>query len=79
MKFLVLLMIVLAVVWFIQAKGNRAKPSGPQAPRRNAPPGLPQDMVECPVCRLHLPRTEALPGPGGQLYCCPEHAARRGA
>ncbi len=80
MKFVVLLLIVLAVVWFIQAKGKRAAPSASQQrPQRGAPPGLPQDMVECPVCLVHLPRSEALPGPNGQLYCCSEHAAKSGA
>jgi len=79
MKFFVLLLIVLAVIWFIQAKGGRAKPEAPRNAARQGPAGLPQDMVECPVCLVHLPRTEALPGPGGQLYCCAEHASKSGA
>jgi uncharacterized protein len=79
MKFLVLLLILLVVVWFIQAKAGRAKPTAPKDPPRKGPAALPQDMVECPICLVHLPRTEALPGPGGQLYCCAEHAAKSGA
>jgi uncharacterized protein len=74
MKYLILLAVVLAVVWY----WRRGQSSTPQ--RRNAakPDASPQDMVECPVCRIHLPRSDALPGPDGQLYCCTEHRARSG-
>ena len=69
MKFLLLFAIVLAVVWYLRSSNRN------QAPRqgRSAPPAGPQDMVECPVCLVHLPRTDALPGPDGRLYCCAEH------
>jgi len=79
MKYLVLLAVVLAVIWLLRA----SRRSG--SPRRNAPGGAPQpqpqpqDMVECPICQLHLPRAEALPGPDGRLYCCAEHRMRAGA
>jgi uncharacterized protein len=76
MKYLVLVAVIFAVLWFMRT-GRRVE-GGAQAPRRAAPPPPPQDMVECPVCHVHLPRTDALPGPGGQLYCCAEHV-RRGA
>jgi uncharacterized protein len=64
---------VLAILWLI--RGNRragtAAPRGPQ-------PGTAQqqEMVQCPVCRVHLPRSDALPGPDGRLYCCAEHRVR---
>lgn len=35
-----------------------------------------QIMVSCAHCGLHLPQTEALPGPGGvaeQWFCSSEH------
>jgi uncharacterized protein len=35
-------------------------------------------MVRCPVCAVHLPRTDALAGPDGRLYCCQEHRLRAG-
>ncbi|MDB5872952.1 MAG: hypothetical protein JWQ07_2394 [Ramlibacter sp.] len=68
MKYLILLLVVLAVVWFWRGSRRadsaaRGKPDTPQQ----------QDMVQCPVCSVHLPRSDALPGPGGQLYCCAEH------
>ncbi|MBG9389456.1 PP0621 family protein [Caenimonas aquaedulcis] len=79
MKYLVLLVIVMAVVWFI--RNNRrddAKRPDAAPPRRNGTPGAPQDMVQCPVCSVHLPRTDALPGPDGRLYCCADHRQRGG-
>jgi len=74
MKYLVLIAVIFAVLWFTRT--NRRVDSS-HANRRAAPPP-PQDMVECPVCHVHLPRADALPGPAGQLYCCAEHV-RRGA
>jgi uncharacterized protein len=46
--------------------------------RSAARPAGPQPMVRCAVCSVHLPRTEALPGPDGALYCCTEHRQRGG-
>lgn len=74
MKYLVLLAVVLIVIWLW--RGSRRADS----PRNKAPGGAeqPQDMVECPVCHVHLPRADALPGPDGRLYCCAEHRPRAG-
>jgi uncharacterized protein len=78
MKFLVLLAVVLAVLWFLRGGGRRQGAAAPgEKPRGGAAPA-PQDMVECPVCHVHLPRGDALPGPDGQLYCCAEHRVRAG-
>ena len=74
MKYLILLAVVLAVVWFWRRGRDAEHPRGKAA----KPAASPQDMVECPVCRIHLPRSDALPGPDGQLYCCTEHRARAG-
>lgn len=74
MKFLVLLAVVLIVLWWLQGS-RRAESTNRGAPR----PGTTaqqQDMVQCPVCSVHLPRSDALPGPNGQLYCCAEHRQR---
>ena len=79
MKFLVLIIIVMAVVWFI--RNNRrddGRGSDTKQPRHGRPPGAPQDMVQCPICSVHLPRTDALPGPDGRLYCCADHRQRGG-
>lgn len=79
MKLLVLVAIVFAVIWFMRgartASQRRDKSQRPATPPTPPPP---QDMVECPVCHLHLPRSDALPGPDGRLYCCAEHRPRAG-
>lgn len=77
MKYLVLLIVVLVVVWAIRSGRRLDRPGAPEA-KRPGPPPAPQDMVECPVCRVHLPRSDALAGPDGRLYCCAEHRARLG-
>ncbi|MDP3139153.1 MAG: PP0621 family protein, partial [Burkholderiaceae bacterium] len=41
------------------------------SPRRDTL-ALPEDMVSCPVCDLHLPRAEAVVGNKG-LYCSADH------
>ena len=71
MKYLVLIAVLLLVyaVWRSQRSVGRDKP--PERP--TSAPALPQDMVRCPVCALHLPRAEALTGREGQLYCSQEH------
>lgn len=78
MKYVVLLAVVLLVVWLVRIAQRRDEAQQGRPPRPTASPQVPQDMVECPVCLVHLPRTEALPGPGGQHYCCAEHRARAG-
>ena len=74
MKYLILLLVVLAVAWYWRNARDPGAPRG-ERPKSDAPP--PQDMVQCPVCLVHLPRGDALPGPDGQLYCCAEHRSRK--
>jgi uncharacterized protein len=74
MKYLILLAVVLAVVWY----WRRERPATPSRRSAAKPDSSPQDMVECPVCRVHLPRSDALAGPDGQLYCCTEHREQVG-
>jgi uncharacterized protein len=74
MKFLVVLAVVLGILWLM--RGNR-RSADTAAPRAGGPgTAQQQEMVQCPVCLVHLPRSDALPGPDGRLYCCPEHRAR---
>jgi len=65
MKYLVLLVVLVVAIgiW----RGRRAKDAAPQTPR-----ALPQDMLACAHCGVHIPRSEALVL-GSQAYCCPEH------
>jgi uncharacterized protein len=75
MKYLLVLAIVLVALWYWRNSRRDGKPRNSPPPRAQA---APQDMVQCPVCSVHLPRADALPGPDGQLYCCAEHRLRAG-
>ncbi|GKT24007.1 PP0621 family protein [Acidovorax sp. SUPP3334] len=65
MKYLVLLVVL--VIAFGVWRSRRAVP--PPAATR---PALPQAMVSCARCGVHIPRSEAL-SDGGPSYCSPEH------
>lgn len=68
-KFIVLLVIVALIVWI--ARGGRGrKPVAPPPPAD----ALPDTMVACAQCGVHLPKAEALPGRGG-AFCCEAHRA----
>ena len=69
-------LLVVAVVWiaFHLRRNNRIaeqrKANPPRAPENTL--DKPQDMVRCPVCDLHLPRTDAVAGQRG-AYCGEAH------
>lgn len=70
MKPLLLLFAVFALLWLLRRTMRNKLP-----PRNDAPPPLvPQEMVACAMCGLHLPRAEALPGRGG-VFCGEAHRA----
>jgi uncharacterized protein len=69
MKYLLILLIVLAIVWL--SRGNRRV--RPPASREPAAPER-QTMLACAQCGLHLPRDETLPGRGG-VFCSEAHRA----
>jgi len=69
-----LLLVAIAFAAFLLWRNNRAPAREKQTPPRA--PGQPQDMIACALCELHVPRTDALPGPGGKLYCSAEHRNR---
>lgn len=70
-----LLLFAIAIAAFLLWRNNRA-PEQDHKVRQKTPPGQPQDMIACALCDLHVPRTDALPGPGGKLYCSAEHRQR---
>ena len=72
MKYLLLIAIVLLVLWLWRGSRHGDRDDAAQ-PKGGV---LQQDMVRCPVCSVHFPRADALPGPDGQLYCCAEHRSR---
>jgi uncharacterized protein len=69
MKYLLILLIVLAIVW-LSRSNRRVRPPASGEPA--APPR--QTMLACAQCGLHLPRDEALPGRGG-VFCSEAHRA----
>ena len=75
MKYLLVLVIVLVAVWLWR---NNRRQEKQQPPTATTSLPQPQDMVRCPVCSVHLPRTDALAGPDGRLYCCQDHRQRAG-
>jgi uncharacterized protein len=74
MKYLLVLAVVMAVVWYV--RNNRPAVDESTASAKPRPLAPPQDMVRCPICSVHLPRSDALPGRDGRLYCCADHGAR---
>jgi uncharacterized protein len=85
MKYLLLLGVFLAVylLWRWQRAQERAerkaRSAPPPPPPRPAPPALPQEIVQCAACDVHLPRSEALADARGLHYCCPEHRRQAGS
>lgn len=75
MKYLVLFA-VLAVAYLLWRNARLARRDA--ADRRQAP-AIPQEMVSCPVCGLHLPKNDAVAGSNGLLYCSQEHRLRAGS
>jgi len=70
MKYLLILLIVLVVVWL--ARSARRIP--PRPAQRPPADDAKQPMLACVQCGLHLPRDEALPGRGG-VFCSEAHRA----
>ena len=69
MKYLVLLMVLAVAVGLWKSR----RPANSGAAKAAPPaPTLPQDMVACDHCGLHVPRAEALVQ-GHRAYCCAEH------
>lgn len=71
MKYLLVLLVVLVGVWAWR-HGRRLENRRPPPPGAGQAAAEPQDMACCPVCGLHLPRSEALAGRKG-LYCSAAH------
>lgn len=73
MKFVILLVAVLILVWLVTGSLRRYKQRG--APRsRNATPQV-EGMVACAHCGVHLPASLAVVGEPqrGELYCSVPH------
>ena len=68
MKFVLLVLAVLVLLWLLRRSLGRARPPRPSAPAAAEP----QAMLRCAQCGMHLPRDEALPGRGG-VFCDAAH------
>jgi uncharacterized protein len=72
MKYLLLIVIVLAVLFVARAGSRRSIHKAPQRPPER-PDGT-EPMLACAHCGIHLPRGESLPGRGG-VFCDEAHRA----
>jgi uncharacterized protein len=77
MKFL-LLIAVLFIAYALWRNSRVRDDRESRSQRPQGPAGGPQEMVSCPVCGVHLPRSEAVPGQRGILYCSNDHRLRAG-
>lgn len=77
MKFLVLFA-VLAVAYLLWRNARIERRQAPPPEGAARPPAAPQEMVRCPTCGLHLPRSDALAGADGQFYCSAGHQRTAG-
>lgn len=71
MKFLLLVLAVILLVWMLRGGRRRDEPPAPKSPRHG---GAAEPMVACQLCGVHLPKHEALPGRGG-VFCGEAHRA----
>lgn len=75
MKYILLIAVVLGTLWLMRSLRKPKLPPQPGAtppPASSPTPALPEDMVSCVQCGVHLPRSESLPGRGG-VFCSEAH------
>jgi uncharacterized protein len=70
MKFVLFAFAVLVLLWLLRGGARRTRP--PKPPHADIP--MPQAMLTCAHCGVHMPRDEALPGRGG-VFCGDAHRA----
>lgn len=84
MKYLLLLLVVMGLVFLSGVRKGRARSaqppgSGPETkPPAQATEAQASMMVACAECGTHLPEPEAYPGRGGH-FCSAEHRQRHEA
>jgi uncharacterized protein len=67
-----LLLIALGIVVYLIVSRMRREGQPPSAPRQPRAKELPEDMVRCSHCGVHLPRSESFTS-RGRYYCTDEH------
>jgi uncharacterized protein len=68
LKLLVVVLVVVVVLWLMSSRRGTVQ----RTPRRAAPKA-PETIVACAHCGVHLPRSEALEGRDGRLFCGAAH------
>lgn len=79
MKYLLILAVVLVVIWVWRSARDRRTMDHSHADKTASEP-VKTEIVECDVCHVHLPRSDAMIGNGG-TYCSDAHrrqASRKG-
>jgi uncharacterized protein len=71
MKYLLLIAIVLAVIWFARGARRLGRTGG--APDRAQGGGAVEEMVRCAHCGTHVPRRDAVLDARGLPYCGQAH------
>lgn len=72
MKYLLVLIVVIAAISIWRSKRRVETPKRPTAAPASAPRQL-QNMLSCAHCGLHFPQSDAIMGANAQPYCCVEH------
>ena len=72
MKFVLLILAVIVLLWLVRGTLRGRVPPPAQKPQEPASAAAPEPMLSCAHCGLHLPRDEALPGRGG-VFCGDAH------
>ena len=72
MKYLLVISLVLVVFWLWRHNRQAEKRAAPAARQPPGSPAAAMEMVECSVCKIHLPKSEALIGQDG-IYCSEAH------
>lgn len=72
MKYVLLLVVVLVVLWLMFGRSRR---QDDVAQRKAKPPrvGAPASMLACAHCGVHLPQPDALFDAAGRPYCGEPH------
>lgn len=83
MKYLLVLVIAFVVIWIWKSErradiGEKSKAARDRKAGKSNQKMVATEVVACDVCGLHLPRQDALTGPGG-VYCSDAHRRQAGA
>lgn len=74
MKFVVVIVVVVGLLWLMLGRERRSGASPRGAPGAKATKGAaPVEMLACAHCGVHLPRTEALFDAAGRAFCVEAH------